>query len=58
MTPSISNSAFRTLSDLPSPAIWVHNSSKADILVRLRRLPALKWLWASHFMVTGGDHER
>src|SRR6266403_3152717 len=32
MTPSISNSAFRTLSDLPSPAIWVHNSSKADIL--------------------------
>ena len=26
--------------------------------VRLRRLPALKWLWASHFMVTGGDHER
>jgi len=26
--------------------------------LRLRRLPAPKWLWASHFMVTGGDHER
>jgi len=37
---------------------WLSSIPFHRVLVRLRRLPALVWLWASHFMVTGGDHER